>query len=76
MRKRERSKEEEMMIKTAIEILENEIECVKSAESCDRDCGNCDLVKDADEIIAAEKIAVMVLKRQACLSGAYYDVQV
>lgn len=32
----------------AINILKNEYECVKRADSCNRNCKNCSLVMDSD----------------------------
>ena len=41
-----------------IEILENEIACVKRADTCDRDCGKCPLVREDTEIISALRYAI------------------
>ena len=35
----------------AINILENEIKCVKRANHCNRDCANCNLVLKDSKII-------------------------
>ena len=34
-----------------LELLKIERECVTRGENCNRDCANCDLVQDADELI-------------------------
>ena len=39
----------------AIELLEIELECIKRADRCNRDCINCELVQDTDELIAMYK---------------------
>lgn len=43
-----------------IEILENEMACVTRAETnkCDRNCGKCDLVRPANEILQAMGYAI------------------
>ena len=44
----------------AIDILHNEYECV--GRDCDRDCANCELVKNEDEILEAIYIAVHLME--------------
>ena len=50
-----------MDIQKTIEIMQNEAECVKrnDGKNCDRDCGKCDLLKDAKEILEAYQIAIL-----------------
>ena len=49
-----------MRMERAIEILENEMECVKRNDmgNCDRDCAQCDLLLDTDEILTAYKMII------------------
>lgn len=47
---------------TIIEILENEINCVKAAEYCTRECNKCSLVKKSGDIINALTITINILK--------------
>ena len=43
----------------AIEIIENEIACVRRASNgCDRKCESCDLLMDTDEILLAYAEAI------------------
>ena len=53
-----------MGIEQIIEILEKERECVKRnvGKGCDRDCGNCDLVLEDEEILTAYTLAISILK--------------
>lgn len=53
-----------MGINQIIEILEKEKECVKRnvGKDCDRDCGNCDLVLEDEEILTAYTLAISILK--------------
>lgn len=53
-----------MGINQIIEILEIERECVKRnvRKDCDRDCGNCDLVLEDEEILTAYTLAISILK--------------
>ena len=52
-----------MTVKRVIEILNNEIECVKSANVCLRDCGNCYLVLPEDDILEAYQLAINILSQ-------------
>ena len=53
-----------MGIEQIIEILEIERECVKRniGKNCDRDCGNCDLVLEDEELLTAYNLAISILK--------------
>ena len=51
-----------MTIAEAIEVLQNERNCVR--RSCDRKCEKCDLVREEDEIVSAFDIAIKVLYKQ------------
>lgn len=50
-----------MKIKEIIAIIENEMECVKRNNICDRDYANCELVKMDTEILTAYKKAIEIL---------------
>ena len=39
----------------AKELLETELKCITRADTCNRDCGKCDLVQDTDELKAMYK---------------------
>ena len=39
------------MVDKAIEVMKNELECVKKADKCDRHCEDCPLVMEAEDII-------------------------
>ncbi len=54
-----------------LEILRTERECVSRNDgtNCDRDCANCDLVLDAEEILEAYTIAIGVFDNLA--NGCY-----
>lgn len=53
-----------MRMERAIEILENEMECVKRNDmgNCDRDCTQCDLLLDTNEILMAYKMVIDDIK--------------
>ena len=55
-----------MTLKTVIELLRNEAECVKSAGSCDRDCGKCSLVKPTKDILEMYEAVINVLEKSSC----------
>lgn len=46
----------------AIDIIANESECVKRANKCNRDCGNCELVRPEGDIIMAYSMAITALE--------------
>ncbi len=48
----------------AKEYMENEILCIRRAETCDRDCGKCELVKETELLIEAYGAAIKALERQ------------
>ena len=58
-----------MTVKRVIEILNNEIECVKSANVCLRDCGNCYLVLPEDDILEAYQLAIDILSQHVSKKG-------
>ena len=59
---RNEMEEEAMSNIDAIKVIENEVECVKRANHCNRDCSNCDLVREDFEILNAYKMAIYSLK--------------
>ena len=52
-------------IDKTIRMLENEKACVERANSCDRACEKCELVKDTTKIISAYNEAIYALKHYA-----------
>lgn len=53
-----------MTAKEAIKLIQNEILCVKTADTCDRDCGKCQLVKPTGDILEAYDMAISALEAQ------------
>ena len=53
-----------MGIEKIIEILETEKKCVERNinKDCEKDCGNCDLVLEDEEILTAYTLAISILK--------------
>jgi hypothetical protein len=49
-----------MTIKETIKIMQNERKCVETAENdlCDRNCGRCELVMPAKEILEAYDVTI------------------
>lgn len=50
-------------IQKAIEVIQTEKACV-SRQQCDRDCGKCDLVMQADDILDAYAAAIAALREK------------
>ncbi len=53
-----------MGINRIIEIFEIEKQCIKRniGKDCNRDCGNCDLVLEDEELLTAYNLAISILK--------------
>lgn len=53
-----------MGINRIIEIFNIEKQCIKRniGKDCDRDCGNCDLVLEDEELLTAYNLAISILK--------------
>ena len=47
----------------AIQVIQTERKCV-ARQQCDRNCGKCDLVMNADEILAAYDYILDILKEK------------
>ena len=47
----------------AIEVILNEMECVKNANTCDRNCGNCNLVLPDIDILQAYNVSIEAIKK-------------
>ena len=52
-----------MMLSDVIKVIQTERECI-ARQQCDRDCGKCDLVMNADEILAAYDYVLDILKEK------------
>ena len=48
----------------AIDVIKNEIACVRRADNCIRDCLHCDLVMPDHVILAAYQLAIEALRKQ------------
>lgn len=53
----------------AIDILKNEINCVKAAEYCTRECNKCSLVRNSNDILAALAIAIDIVEKRRISDG-------
>lgn len=53
-----------MTKKEAIEILRNEMRCVEASDTCGRDCRNCPLVREQEDVMQAYKIAIKALEEK------------
>lgn len=55
-----------MTYEEALKILQTEKECVSrnNGTSCDRDCGKCDLLLPAEDILKAYELAILSAEKQ------------
>ena len=51
-----------MNISAVLEVIENELECIKRANKCDRHCEDCSLVIDAKLLIEVYEWLIASLK--------------
>ena len=64
-----------MDMQRVVDILKNEKECVKRqsrmpfGQSCNRECGNCDLVLPTDDVLQAYTLAI------GCIEGVMNEVK-
>lgn len=49
-------------IERAIEQIEKEKQCVIRADKCNRDCDNCDLLSDTENILNSYDLAIQALQ--------------
>lgn len=61
-----------MTYREVIEIIENELKCVKQADNCNRECKYCQLLRDTDDIIEAYEVALDILKGVKDVNMAKY----
>lgn len=54
-----------------IELLKIERECIRKSSSCDRRCGNCELVQDTDELLEMYKTAIELLKERKAIKPLF-----
>ena len=52
-------------IERAIEQIEKEKQCVIRADKCNRDCANCDLLSDAENILNSYDLAIQALQNES-----------
>lgn len=52
-----------MTIHRVLELLRIELECIKrnNGSSCDRNCSQCDLVQDSQELIDCYETAIQII---------------
>lgn len=64
-----------MSIKEVINILLNEVECIKRGSTCNRDCLHCELVREDKELLEAYDIAISIL-RELSINGKVITYEV
>ena len=46
-----KNKEQKMAVETAINLMKNEKYCIIKADTCDRDCAKCELLRNAEDLL-------------------------
>ena len=57
-----------MTINGAIALMKNEKACIVKADTCDRDCAKCELIKKTEDLLSAYDMAICALKMQKKLA--------
>ena len=57
-----------MTIEEAIKLMKNEKACILKADTCDRDCSKCELVRKTEDLLSAYDLAIKSLEMQKKLA--------
>ena len=58
----------EEKIDEAIELMKNEKACILKADTCDRDCSKCKLVRKTEDLLSAYDLTIKSLEMQEKLA--------
>ena len=53
-----------MTINETISLMENERTCIVKADTCDRDCAKCELLRKTEDLLSAYDMVIKTLKQQ------------
>ncbi len=54
---------DEMTVDEVIELMENEKACILKANTCDRDCAKCKLLRETEDLLSAYDMAIQALSK-------------
>ena len=54
----------QMTIDEAIALMENEKACILKADTCDRNCSKCELVRKTEDLLSAYDMVIKALERK------------
>ena len=57
-----------MTVEEAIELMKNEKECIIKADTCDRDCTKCELLRKTEDLLSVYDMAIHALEMQKKLA--------
>ena len=57
-----------MTVEKAIELMKNEKECIIKADTCDRDCTKCELLRKTEDLLSVYDMAIHALEMQKKLA--------
>ena len=52
-----------MTIDEAIELMKNEKACILKADTCDRNCAKCELLRKTEDLLSAYNMVIKTLKQ-------------
>ena len=56
-----------MTIDEATALMKNEKACILKADTCDRDCAKCELVRKTEDLLSAYDLAIQALEQEPCI---------
>ena len=57
-----------MTIEEAIKLMKNEKACILKADTCDRDCAKCELIRKTEDLLSAYDMVIRALEMQKKLA--------
>ena len=57
-----------MTIEEAIKLMKNEKACILKADTCDRDCAKCELLRKTEDLLSAYDMVIRALEMQKKLA--------
>ena len=63
-----------MTINEVIALMENEKACIIKADTCDRDCAKCELLRNTEDLLSAYDLVIKTLKQEPILDKIRAEV--
>ena len=70
-----KNKEQKMTVEKTIELMKNEKRCIIKADTCDRDCTKCELLKKTEDLLSAYDMVIKTLKQQLIIDKIRAEIE-